>query len=569
MERVVRKRILLSCALVGTVVGSAFGWDVEHDEVAQLTGEFLPREIQAQFDFRDFATLLANCHFPDGFEWPQKDGRRTRSLEDLRAWIGPADAEIVRAQGFRSNATWLHRERARALVLGLLARAFAAGDHARAAFYVSVLTHQVSDESALNHPPLLHFVQYAVFPGIDYGARKVEEGAKNVFGFRSDGYVVHRTREKMRGYVPRVPTNGFAPAVLDFVSASVTQADYAARQEGIIGFGPREEAGEALADLVTMQVRVLVDMVATAWHYRAADAALPDDGFAARCAARQQALQEALDPAKQAVFAGVFDRRLDPPNPKGVFGVVCEPYGMFSHSQSPYGSRMLGAMCARTLRKNGFAVRGLSYYAVAREGLPDPAEVPSVILFTGGSGYMCAAKPDEAFARQVKAYRDRGGRLVLVGGADPSDLSGFAATMRRRRNDEVPVTAKWQADGAGDSLKMAVVGAPGLPRLGGCRTPFVRNPNVNGFSKAVCPIELMPTEGLTPLVYLDNGRETFIVAGRRRGVTWLPSYLLAPYLFVADDPHLDFANLSLDPFGERTFLALVAAREKVNLLQRE
>ena len=50
------KKILL--VLLALAAGSVFAWDVEHDELAQLTGEFLPDEIRAQFDFD---VLMSYC----------------------------------------------------------------------------------------------------------------------------------------------------------------------------------------------------------------------------------------------------------------------------------------------------------------------------------------------------------------------------------------------------------------------------------------------------------------------------------------------------------------------------
>ena len=73
---VVAGRILAVIAVVVAFVCEALAWDVEHDEVAQLTGEFLPKEVKATFHFDDFAILMANCHFPDQIEWPMEDGKR-------------------------------------------------------------------------------------------------------------------------------------------------------------------------------------------------------------------------------------------------------------------------------------------------------------------------------------------------------------------------------------------------------------------------------------------------------------------------------------------------------------
>lgn len=525
---------------------SSFGWDVEHDEVAFLTGEFLPPAIKAHVDR---AILVRNSHYPDMGEYSEPGKRRYHTMEELGEKIGSHDLSLLRAQGCKGDAGWLHRPRARAVVMGLLARAFAAEEWNRASFYISVLSHAVSDESALNHPPILQFWRYTRYSDVKYDVRPVEAGGKNIFSFPRDGIVQGLVKRKLKGYGPKTPANTFAESVMAFEIDTVRQSAYAGEKERLIGFGEIGEAREALADLVTMQVKVLVDMVWTAWTFRALDAALPGDEFDKVCAAKQRDRVRQLDPAKQGVFEGLFDPSLDPAKPKGTVGIVCEPYGARAGSESPYCSRLFGAMCGRTLRKNGYAVRGLSHYELARTGFPGPRQVPVVLLFTGGTGYVCADLSDE-FAKAAKAYRDHGGKLLLLGGRDSHDLSGFARSMVRRGNREVPVSAKWSKTEAGDALKMAVV-------VDGVRTPFARNPNTDGFSKPVCPVELKVGNGLEPLAMLDNGCETFCIAGRKGNVVWAPSYLIAPYLFVKDDPKIDLGNAHLDPFGEQTLFFLV------------
>lgn len=179
--------VCIACAVGGA--GSAFAWDVEHDEIAQLVGESLPAEIKASFDFDDFGVLMAFCHFPDMTEW---EPRRWRTVDDYAPHVGPDDRAILAAAG--CGGYWAHSEKGKATLITLLARAFGRGDHRVAAFYLSVLTHPVGDESALNHPTILNFVHYCHYQGVAFGTRKVEAGAKNIFGFRSDGDVVRRAR---------------------------------------------------------------------------------------------------------------------------------------------------------------------------------------------------------------------------------------------------------------------------------------------------------------------------------------------------------------------------------------
>ena len=537
------------CACAAGVAACAQGWDVEHDEVAQLTGEFLPAEVRRTLDFDDFGILLANCHFPDMTEWPENGKRRFRTVGELVAGMGEANARALVSAGY-ANSYWFHTPKGRAALMSALARSFAAGEHAHAAFCISVLTHAISDESALNHPPLLGFFKYSRLPGIDFSMRKVEDGAKNVFGFRSDGHVVHLVREKLRGYVPEPPSGTFGEAVLALgVKVAVEQAAVAAELEGRIAFGTQVEAEDALAGLVAMQVRTIEDAVQTCWKHRSASAALPDDTFERRFSEAAWAAARHLDPARQFVFDGVFDASRNPADPKSVVGVVCEAYAR-EFGQLSFPGRILTAACARTLRAHGHAVKGLSYWTLAEKGFPDPAEVPCVLACIGGSGYMSRG-PDAAFAAAARAYREKGGRLVVVGGEDVRDVTGFAASMRRRGNGEVPVSSAWHRDDAGDAREMSLVAAKGLRRLAGGRFPLRRDPNFDGFCKPVCRMEAPVGE---VLLELDNGRGTFPVAVRQGRVAWLPEYALFPYLFVEGDPGLPLHALALDGFGENLLL---------------
>ena len=568
----------LMVAVVAALVTIVPAWDVEHDEVAQLTGEFLPKETRPFFTVDDFGILIANCHYPDEIEWTHK----YHTLEDFAGMVGAEDAEIFSRYGFRS-AGFLHREMARGLSMCLLARAFAKGEHARAAFYISELSHAVSDESALNHPPLLQYVQYAKYPGVEMPTRKVEPGAKNVFGFRSDGYVVHRVREKLRGYEPKAPSADFMDCVVAFVADCVNQADYAAQKEALIGFGDPKEAAEALADLVAMQVKTLEDMIWTAWKFRAADAPLPPDDFMKRCNAVMTGYHRRADPARQGVFAGIFDESLNPPNPRGTVGIVCDAYTGFAFNRTSYVGRMLGASCGRTLRKHGYAVKGIRYFDAADGKVPSPAEVGSIIYFPGASG-------GRDVATALKAYRDKGGRLIIAGGRDAYDMTGFATAMEKKPDGTLPVSECWENRGTvADYTKMEVSFTSAMGTLAGTKAKFFNPPNNGAFCKPRCDVvvtdaslpsvtdaslpsvtdasvpsvalakegRVADSEVIVPLVRLDNGQgDTFTIAARRGNVVWLPQYLLMPYLFQEKQPSLDFAALTLDPFAEKVLLSL-------------
>lgn len=545
------KRMVLVLAAAALRV---MAWDVEHDEVAQLTGEFLPAEVKKIMTFDDFGILLANCHFPDMTEWPCENGRRRfHTYGELAAGAGEANAKMLAEEGF-NNSNWFHSPRGKAALMTALARSFGRGEHAEAAFCISALSHAVSDESALNHPPLLGFFRYSRLEGIDFTMRKVEEGAKNVFGFRSDGHIVHLVRERMKGYEPRVPEGTFGEALLKFaVEIAVVQSAHSGDLEGVIAFAEREEAEKGLADLVAMQVKTMEDIVATCWRHRSAEAAAPGKDFGAKYAKLATEAVKLVDPATQSVFKGVFDEGLNPAGAKGTVGVVCEAYSRGTGRLS-FPGRILTAAAARTMRANGFAVKALNYWGL-QEKFPDPKEVPVVLMCIGGAKYMSAG-PNAEFAEAAKEYRRKGGKLVVVGGEDVHDITGFAGEMKRRGNAEVPASSSWHKGEAGEFAGMSLRGTGLMKRLGSGRRRLVRDPNFDGFCKPVCRMEVCGGEAL---LELDNGRERFAVGAAKGGVVWLPEYALMPYLFVEGDPKLPLDALTLDGFGEAVLMDALRA----------
>ena len=563
-KRVFLKSASIVSVCVACVVGAAMdacAWDVEHDEVAQLVGESLPAEIKASFDFDDFATLMGYCHFPDMTEW---EPRRWRTVDDYAPHVGPDDRAILAAAG--CGGYWAHTEKGKATLMALLARAFGRGDHRVAAFYLSVLTHPVGDESALNHPTILNFVHYCHYQGVAFGTRKVEAGAKNIFGFRSDGDVVRRARAKLKGYRPSAPAvAGFRAQQLDLCVRAVAQSSYAAEKESAIAFG-RPGAAEALADLVAMQVRAILDIAWTCWANRAPDALLPYDDFQKRFDRDAARAMKALDPGKQAVFADLFDAARNPPNPKGTVAVVCEALGLRSSGAQSYVGRLVLGACGRTLRDAGYALKAHDFRNL-KVGDLSPAETP-VLLVT--AGYEA---PDEEPARALIAYRKAGGRIVYISGQDPTsvadraasgrllvvghgdprDISGFGGLLADRAPEELPVSPGWHKEGAcPDWRKMAVI-------VDGVRHPLRRDANGDGYAKPACAQEIRLADGVRPIAFLDNGTARFCIAACKGNVTWLPVYLLSPFLF-SDVTALDFGALRLDPFAEKVLLSAVEGK---------
>lgn len=531
---------LTICAWTLCLVLSSSAWDVEHDEIAQLAAESLPTEIRSFFTFDDFAIVMANCHYPDWIEWPMEDGsRRSHTLEEMEEIVGKEDAAQLLSQGIKMSSNF-HSARGRAVLLTMLARSFGRGDGKSAAFYLSLLTHVVSDISALNHPPVLQFLLNSRFPGVDYPVRKVEEGAKNAFGFRSDGHVVHLVRERMRSVCPCPYEGDWQKILVEFAADEVRQGAFAAEKEVVIGFAPQKDAETALVDLVVMQVSAIVNACVTAWQRRAADVAYPSADFDSAFERESKRLAAGVDPARQGVFSGIFDDARDPSEPKGHVTIVCEPYAYLACKTLSYVGRQISASAGRTLRDAGYAVSGLALADVGRRGLPEP-KPGNFVLVSLGPGTV-----SDAAAAAFSAYRRRGGRLLIIGGSDPKDISGMRDILEELPDDEVPVSSKWGVRNEDVWQNMSVVYA-------GRKIPFTRNPNIDGYSKPYASCVFKVNSDVTPVLVLDNGRERRIAGGRKGNVLWLPEYALMPFV-LSDTKELEWASMRLDEPGRTIIL---------------
>lgn len=525
--------------------------DVEHDELAQLTGAFLPPEIKSFFTFDDFDTLIEYCHFPDMTEEPPS---RFHTLDDIREIVGEDDAAIIKSCGF--HPSWMHLEDGKATYMTLLARAFGRGDRHSAAFYLSCLTHTVGDDGALNHPPLLNFVQYCRFQGVDFGAKKVEPGAKNVFGFRGDGPSMRKTRERMSGYVPQLPPVAtFQEQILWHCTRVVPLSVYAAEKEAEIGFAKCDNPSDALADILALLVRSLVDIAWTCWCNRSPDAPLVGPEFKSQYDKCVAELEAVVDPAKQATFGELFDSTKNPEQPVGCVGVVCEALGARGFGMQSYVGRIVSGACGRTLRDKGWSVKGISLRGLKSLSV---SETPVVIACLGNDA------PTEEIAKAFIDFRNAGGKLIYVSAQDPTaghdravsgrplvvgkgdfhNISGFADVLRDRECEELPVSPGWGNEGICPDWRTMSV------EFQGVKYPIKRNANGDGWSKAVCAQEIVLKEGVEPIAFLNNGKDKFCVAARKGNVTWLPVYMLSPFLF-CEDTKLDFGALRLDSFASK------------------
>ncbi|MDO4628178.1 MAG: hypothetical protein Q4C70_03260 [Planctomycetia bacterium] len=530
--------------------GVALAWGGGHDAVVETLKEYLPAEVKAFFSEEDMTLMRKYCHYPD---MPNK------TLEETGEIVGAEDEALLRAFGYDSS-NWLHGHTGRAATYVMLHRAFQQKDTKKAAFYLSVLSHSVSDQGAVNHTPILQFTTYSHFDGVDYGI-------KNSCEFRLTERLADKFRERFVTYQPRKIAETFTESVYEMAMDCYLQAEISAEIEVQIAFGTPEESETAMEKIVVAQIASLLDMTYTAWEF--AKNGENTEEFTPKMldeiANREATRRRQGNPVTQEVYAGIFDESLNPENPKATVGLVCEPFGSFHVRALSYVGKMLVASAGRTLRDNGYAVRGVSFWKMETEELPDPKEMPILLIFAG------RCRISDEIAATIQRYTECGGKLFYVAGMDPKKLTGMTPYLKRRENHEIPVSVKWGIQNEELWGKMSVTFAPEMERLSASPYPLVRNPNFDGFCKPACiwSVEIPENKAentsetaretvseVIPLAWLDNGTETFCVAAKCGRTVWAPEYLFLPFLF-SDVKTLRWSELRLDPFGEKVLLEMV------------
>lgn len=511
----------------------ALAWGSAHNAVAKLCGEYMPAEVKAFLG--DWNNRLEEwCHYPD---MQVVDGKRRFLVkEDMRGHIGE-DAELFIKWGF-DKGDWLHRHTGRAVSFANLQRAFREGKPKLAAFCISELSHSLSDQGALNHGPILQFTTYSCFKGVDYGWKHNGE-------FTTSNQVVAQGLEKrLSNYCAKTLSKDCAEAMYEVVMDCYRQSEIAAEEEVNVAFGTKEEHDAAMTRVVAAQIESILDAVQTAWTLRGEKFEVTQE-LLNGIYPREEIRRRRGNPRTQAVYKGIFETSLNPAKPKATVGIVCEPFGSFHVRVLSYVGKMLVAASARTLRDDGYAVWGISFWEIEKVGLPSPKDVQVIMISLGNCTGMSAAQV-EAF----KKYRAAGGLLFVMGGSDTKNITGLRDLLQMRTNAEVPVSSKWALDDVGDWGNMRIVMTEAMKKTGTDPIGFVRNPNFDGFCKPCCMWSLKDSVEMKPLARLAHDGKSFTVGGIVRGVCWMPEYLFLPFLF-SQDKTVDWGDMRLDSFASK------------------
>ncbi|MDR0931918.1 MAG: hypothetical protein LBM70_02730 [Victivallales bacterium] len=523
-----------------------FAWGAGHNNMAEYSLKYLSEEIRNFWTPAQQEEIHTHyTHYPDEFN----KGKIPPEMLD------PDDAALL--ESYNITRQQLHQPIGEALAFYLLVKAFREENRERAALFAGTIMHVSADGSAYNHSPVTHYMTFARYRHVKYPPT-----------FFFDLSVIDRypqakemMDEELKNYKPTPVADNLDDAMIyimlnDYRSDTFinTREDALAR---VKENGPELQAAlKAMAETGVYQVKEADNLILTAWQLAKSDKPIVfAKSIYNRYAKEREILLSKKTPQEAVVYAGLFDCNL--PGPK--VGLLAETTRPTGDSKLGFSSKFIISCLGRTLIANQIAIEVVPFDKVS---VLDPAKTP--VLALSGGHFTIPNDLDKA----IRAYVAKGGKLLFIGGLRDGGLNGeLSKHMKKRDNDEVPVSAKYGVQNQKIIQDMAVTFVGPLAKdFDSTPYKFKANPNTPaGWHKPASILSInLDDPHIEPWVMLNNGKESFCVGaawvdnGKYRNI-YLPEYVIAPFLLSNDTSMPDWGRPTLDSFATKIALCAVKA----------
>ena len=532
-------------------------WGSGHDPMNRLGAELLAPPIAEFLGVEGKKSLVARAHAPDDFTpW-------TDYAEKKGVMLPEKDLAFLARHGIK-NPYGLHSAKGQAVNVLLVAQAFQdRADPAITGFWMACLLHTLCDEAACNHDPLIHYLTYGYRA---YGLHLSAQGFLDVGELcrTAEGMAMVRTLiREIRPTLGSVPPGRLlAETMMDgyHANAYMTARGVRVARAFAADLTPAElaDSRRALAELGAYGVASALRLFDAAWQ-AAETRSIPvlDKAVLAGCRKEKSAFLADRPLSADALYAEWLPLASRAP---GAIGVVVEPSQRMADRALSWGGKLISAAMMRNLHQRGQAFRPVDLREL-ESACPAVEEMPIMVVCTG-------AFQSKSAIRNLKSYREKGGRLLLIGGEHRGCLGPLSEALVKADPEMLPVSLKYgrHNEKVISRIRVRFTG-PLEIALGPEPYRFVHNPDTPaGWQKPACPYCLSATlpAGVVPLARLEiDGRVIPVAAvwkdadGRARAV-FLPEYLLAPYLLADAPSRIDPSRPALDPVGTKIFESALA-----------
>ena len=535
--------------LVSLCPRCAWGWGTGHDPMTELAMERLPEPVAAFLPAEARRAAARWSHAPDDFT-PWSDYEQKRGVP-----IAADDLRLLTEFGLTTPYS-LHSSKGQAVNALLLVNGMRSGDTDRCAFWIGCLLHTFCDEAACNHDPLVHYMTYAftggygmTFPGpgyLDVGELcRAKDGRALVWQVAGQLQVPRPTADR---FLVEVMLHGYhANEFMTRRGTRVAQAFAANASEAQI-----RDSYRALAELGAYGVLSGLGVIQTAWERAQGDRPPPEltSDILKQFSAEKAAYLAARPLDADSLYAALLP--LAAPPEQAAIGVLLETSQRMNDGILAFGGKLISAAVMRHLARRSVPFRAVDVRALAQAS-PDPALLPAMLVCSGRFS-------SSAMARNLTGYRERGGRILMIGGAHGNCLGALSEALVKADPAVLPVSAKYGRNNTEVIDKLSVVFKGAFARtLGDAERRFLHNPDTRaGWQKPVCLFQLAEDHGagVRPLAALRLNGQSYEVAAVslcREGsaeAVFVPAYLLAPYLLTESPPLENPSEPILDEVGQ-------------------
>jgi hypothetical protein len=539
-------------ALQLATVSNGYGWGAGHDGVADLMVKHLPAEIREFFGEDALLKIPKWSHANDNFDaWDKVQERYCRFSE--------AEMGLIKEHGLSSMYSF-HSAKGQAVCAILLTQAFRHKNSEHAAFWLTTLGHSIADEAACNHGPLLHYLTYYL-----QGGYKLRMGD----GVGVDFHDAHKTErgravaeQLLAGFHPRVSVENPEEFLLRIMASGMAGNAYMTRRERAIAAAFSQEATSeiqdegciALIELGVYAVKHCLDAVVTAWHFAQKDTELAVSTELLANYSKELATVKANRPlADDSIYADLLEI---PAASNPYVGFLIEPSISMNQARFSFLSKPLLSASMRSMKRAKRPFRALDYREFIDKPFPEPTAMPVIVL--------CAKATPGELKRSIEQYASAGGRILWIGKKQVKELGALSEAMQVMEPEELPVSPKYGSHGSEKVEKISITFAGDLAQaMGGKPYRFTQNPSTKaGWMKPACDVKIVPrNDRVTILATLTMGGDTINIAGTsldeqgNRRATFLPEYLMSPFLFSRRKELADPSKMMLDEFTEALLFA--------------
>lgn len=537
-KRFLTRTVLTGALLLASGAQEVFPWGGHPQQTAEIF-ERLPAQI-----LTNLAPADINWAINTGSLYPDSFATIGSNFEPIRTNAAAA----FLAHGLRNLRYDIHTDLGRAVAFLQIVEALREDDFPRAAGWIAAYAHSMGDMAAANHDPALHVASY------DWSEVRLP-----------DGRIAQSVVRPMVELPWLVSTPAGQTAIDVAVESMLLEDDGASPEEAlarIMLYG--HEGGAYLAthgaDILdaalaaqtdtnelarVRQLMAELDAWGVVRALRDVDIAIrlaatnePDMVSAETQALHQQWIETHMTEWALDAHAIYRDILRDDPAP---IGIVLEPTWRMEEGMLGFTAYINAAIC-RTLAQQGRDYRTLNLREVISGGLPNPAEMP-VLIVTAPRIYNYQTLNRETFYTQLSAYITAGGRVLwLFGTAAPPTL------VRDELKGLTPVAA-------GTSWPPAML-EPGTTHLqvGPQSWPLARTPATPaGWHKPASPFVYPAPTSETARVLatlVDGDGEESLIAIADGQVITAPVYAFHPLLIGDTNTLRASSRPLLDPAGE-------------------